>query len=102
MQLLLSKNVEGINRLTNETRLHGKSGDVLFILLVSNTYYVCDSKYFPNQEIIVFKSQVERLLIEANGVLSSEEQALSDEFSISGDNSPRDIDSTFERESSST
>ena len=84
MQLLLSKNVEGYNRDTKETRLHGKSGDVLFVLLESVKYYVCDSKYYANQAVIVFKTQVERIIKDA--VSSNEEPTSADEYPI-----PRDI-----------
>lgn len=97
MQLLLSKNVEGINRETNETRLHGKAGDVLFVLLTSTSYYVCDSKYYPNQTAIVFRNQVERLIKE-DDISDSEEQAISDEFTLSGDHLIKDFRDIIEEE----
>ena len=96
MQLLLSKNVEGYSRESNNTRLHGKSGDVLFVLLESEKYYVCDSKYYANQAVIVFKNQVERVIKDV--VPTNEESTSADEYPISGDIPTGDITETIEGE----
>lgn len=85
MKLLLSKDVKGVNRETNETRLHAKAGDVLFVLLISKTYYTCDSLYYPNQEIAVFNNQIDKVIEEKNDLSNNEEQIFSSESSISGD-----------------
>jgi len=99
MKLLLNKNVEGSNRMTKETRLHGKPGDVLFVLLESPSYYICDSFYYENQAVIVFKTQVKEII--KDDISKSEEQAVTDEFTVSGDHLIRDFREIIEEESDS-
>lgn len=88
MKLLLKSDVIGVNRSTNETRLHAKSGDVLFVLLQKfdeegklPKYYTCDSLYFPDNEAIVFPSQVEKI-IEEHEIHSDEEADTNNDWVI--------------------
>lgn len=57
MKLVLLKDVKGISKDKVE-RLHAKAGDVLTVLLIHKNYYICDSKYYENEHIIVFNNQV--------------------------------------------
>jgi hypothetical protein len=92
MKLILSKNVEGIDRRTNTTRLHAKTGDVLFVLTIKLNpegfveYYKCDSLYYPNEYIIVFPSQIEK--IEDDLPTNEESTQEPDEFYMSRDFNP--------------
>lgn len=63
MKLVLSKDVKSISN-NNEIRLHAKCGDVLHVLLINKKGYICDSKYYPNNHIMVFKSQILTLIEE--------------------------------------
>ena len=90
MKLLLSKDVKGFNRKTNETRLHAKAGDVLFVLLRRmDGSYICDSMYYPGEEIIVFRTQVKEII--TDDLPDEQEQTELDEFYMSGDFDPGDI-----------
>lgn len=57
MKLVLSKDVKGISKDKVE-RLHAKAVDVLTVLLIHKNYYICDSKLYPNEHIVVFNNQV--------------------------------------------
>jgi hypothetical protein len=72
MKLTLLKDVKGICKDSNSERLHAKAGDVLNVLLRNETYYVCDSKYYPNEDIIVFKSQIDTEISEPGGTIDEE------------------------------
>lgn len=56
MKLVLSKDVKGISKDKVERR-HAKAGDVLTVLLIHKNYYICDSKSYPNEHIVVFNNQ---------------------------------------------
>ncbi|MFA5396511.1 MAG: hypothetical protein WC346_10935 [Methanogenium sp.] len=60
MKLVLSKNVLGKDRTTNKERLYAEAGDVLDVVLVSDSgkYYWCESKQDKNIFIPVLKTQV--------------------------------------------
>lgn len=63
MKLLLSKNVYG--RSTNKgVRLHAEAGDVVPVLLLKGSNFICDSIKYPGEHIIIFKSQVEEIIEE--------------------------------------
>jgi len=44
------------------TRIHGKRGDKLKVLFINHNenginWYICDSKHYPKDEVIIFPSQ---------------------------------------------
>jgi hypothetical protein len=94
MKLVLKKAVIGNIQGKNETRLHANAGDVLFILLRNPTHYICDSLYYPNEHVIVFKSQIEREI--EDDIPSHEEQTFVDEFPLSGGDIPGDLGELIE------
>lgn len=100
MKLVLSKPVKGIIQGTNNTRLHGLPGDVLFVLLISQNYYLCDSLYYPNEHVIVFKNQVER--IEQDDISLNEKETNFNEYRIQGIESTGNIEELIKGEDIST
>jgi|WetSurSiteA1Bulk_404760.scaffolds.fasta_scaffold132418_2 hypothetical protein len=72
MQLVLLKNVKGIDKDKNSERLHASAGDVLRVLLRKGNHFICDSINFPNEEIFVFESQVDYIIPEKGGSIEDE------------------------------
>lgn len=84
MKLILSKDVKGISKDHGE-RLHAKAGDILRILLLNKHGYICDSIYYPNDTIMVFKSQVQGIIKEEDKPLDkllNAEEMIEDEVCI--------------------
>ncbi len=79
MKLVLLKDVKGINRDKGE-RLHAKAGDVLIVLLIHKNYYICDSKYYPNEHIVVFNNQVAEIKKEYD--IPDNDEGITDESDI--------------------
>jgi hypothetical protein len=68
MKIKLNKPIIGIEDgpalgLCNR-RIHADVGDVLKVILNNGTYFICDSKYFPNTSIAVFLNQCEEVIRE--------------------------------------
>ena len=65
MQLVLLKNVKGIDKASNLERLHANAGDVLRVLLRQGKNFICESKNYPLEHIVVFDTQA--VIIEEPG-----------------------------------
>lgn len=72
MKLILSKDVKGISK-SHEERLHASAGDVLCVLLLNDKGYICDSLNYPNEHVIVFKSQALEIIEEKDDTPDNEE-----------------------------
>jgi len=68
MKLLLNENIYGIEGYDDSRnpvrRLHADRGDILPVILRNPTHFICDSKYYSGNHIIVFPSQVSEVLKE--------------------------------------
>lgn len=92
MKLVLSKNVKGINTNDGMERLHAKAGDVLPVLLRKGiNAFICESVYYPNTEIVVFKSQIAKIEEEYDIPDHNEEDATESDVYTGGE-----IDEYFE------
>lgn len=49
-------------------RIHANEGDTLDVIFKNDTHYICDSKYFPSNQIVVFNSQVADVIEEVSAV----------------------------------
>lgn len=84
MKLLLSKDVKGVNTNTKETRLHASAGDVLFVLLRRiDGSFICESKYYPEDEVVVFKGQIKEII--SDDIPSNEEHTEGDDILLDFD-----------------
>jgi hypothetical protein len=66
MKIHLNKPIYGIRNGTESKILHADKGDILTVILHNPTHFICDSKYYPNTHIVVFKSQCDEIIKEVD------------------------------------
>lgn len=81
MQVILSKPIVGYRRESEDLvqdwskpRTHADVGDTLDVIIRNKTHFICDSKYYPNEDIIVYPKQCAEILIEKEHIDESEEE----------------------------
>ena len=69
MQVILSKPITGYRRESWDIeqywyrpKTHADAGDTLDVILRNKTHFICDSKYYPGTDIVVFPKQCAEVL----------------------------------------
>ena len=65
MKVKLKTDIIGYNQVNyEEKRVHASKGDVLKVLLNNGCNFICDSVKYPQEQIVLFPSQVNEVISE--------------------------------------
>ena len=95
MKVCLNKTIFGttIQGENSIKRKHAEPGDVLDVILNNPTHYICDSKHFPGEHIVVFHNQGVMIAEEAD--ISIDDHADEKYYHVYEDNNKTDLDDPF-------
>jgi hypothetical protein len=73
MKVLLKDSIIGYRKESKDNpqewdspKIHALPGDLLPVILKNETHFICDSKVYPGEAIIVFPSQCEEIIAEVD------------------------------------